>query len=154
MTNAAAELRATKILQSIIKKTFLYIKRRKPGIWYHTSTSYELLFLLQQRKIYLAEVQETANSSAYSHIFNFQRRGPPQRRGHGNCCRFATLTVSAPRSPYLLCLIMDHRKDSELEQTHGTSYRKISGVDGAPCCRFGRGFGFFFLFFVGNAAQV
>ena len=30
-------------------------------------------------KMYLATVQETANSSAWNHIFNFQRRGPCRR---------------------------------------------------------------------------
>ena len=43
--------------------------------------SYELLLVLKQQfKIYLATVQETANSSAWNHISNFQRRGPPPRR--------------------------------------------------------------------------
>ena len=44
---------------------------------------YGLLLILRRQqkiKIYLATVQETANSSAWNHIFNFRRRGPPRRR--------------------------------------------------------------------------
>ena len=74
----AAELRMS--YQNVINNRF-----------YQRRNEYELLLLFRQhqQKIHLATVQETANSSAYNHIFDFQRRGPPQR-GHGNCCRFAT----------------------------------------------------------------
>ena len=42
---------------------------------------YELLLFLQQQKVCSATaVKETANPSAWSHIFNFQRLSPPRRR--------------------------------------------------------------------------
>ena len=82
---AAAELRATKMPLKNVSK-----KRRKPGIWCHTSTS-SCTKNIYVAGTYLASVRETANSSAWNHIFKFQQRGPPRRRAR-NCCRFAILT--------------------------------------------------------------
>ena len=71
--------------------------------------SYELLLVLQQSKMYLTTVQETANSSACNHIFNFQRRGPPRRRAR-KLLSLCHTHGSATRSPYLPCQIMVQRK--------------------------------------------
>ena len=51
---------------------------------------------------YLATVQETAKSSAWNDIFNFQRRGPPRRKVR-NLLSLCHTHGSPPRSPYLPC---------------------------------------------------
>ena len=75
-----------------------------------------LLLVLLQGKEHLATVRETDRSSAWNHIFKFQRRGPPVRRtwkvlslwhAHG----------SAPRSSYLPCQNLARWKHSELLQS-------------------------------------
>ena len=63
------------------------------------------------------------NSSAWNHIFNFQRRGPPRRRPQKPLSLCHT-HGSAPRSPCLPCQIMVQRESSKLEQNYGMSYRK------------------------------
>ena len=77
----------------------------------------------EQYKIYLATVQETTNSSAWNHMFNFQRRGPPRRRSW-KLLSLCHTHRSAPRSPYLPCQIMVQRNSSEHEQNYGISCRK------------------------------
>ena len=101
-------------------------------------------------KKYLAALQETTNSSAWNHIFNFQRRGPPRRRARKLLSLCHTLW-SAPRSPYLPCHL---KKSSELEQNYGMSYRKNLRGRGGSSCRFDRKIAKKMFFFVGNATPV
>ena len=53
--------------------------------------------------------------------------------GHGNCCRFATLTgVHQQAHTYLPCEIVDQWKSSELEQNGRVSYKKNWEVEVVP----------------------
>ena len=65
---AAAEVPATKVSF----EENIWKNRREPGIWYHTY-EYELLLLLQQQRICLATVQETANPRTWNHTSIFRR---------------------------------------------------------------------------------
>ena len=68
-------------------------------------------------------VRETANSIAWNHAFNFQRRGPPRRRPR-KLLSLCHTHGSSPRNPYLPCQIVVQRKSLELEQNYGMSYLK------------------------------
>ena len=55
------------------------------------TSTYELLLLLQQYRIYLATVHGTEMLSPWNHIFNFNDE-VGMGGGHGNCCCFFTIT--------------------------------------------------------------
>ena len=55
------------------------------------TSTYELLLLLQQYRIYLATVHGTEMLSPWNHIFNFNDE-VGMGGGHGNCCCFSTIT--------------------------------------------------------------
>ena len=100
------------------------------------------------RKKYLATVQETQNSSAWDHIFNIQRQGPPRRRtrkvlslwhNHGK----------APRGSYPACPILARWKLSELDRKTNCPQEKKGGKRASIGFVVGT-----FLCFVGSAPQV
>ena len=79
----------------------------------------------------MATVQETVISSAWNHIFNFQRRDPPRRRSR-KLLSLCHTHGGAPRSPYLPCQIRVQRENSELDQIYGMLYTKNREVEVVP----------------------
>ena len=70
-------------------------------------------------------VQETANSSTWNHIFNFQQ-----------LLSLCHTRGSVPRSPYLPCQIMFQRKSSELlfrAELRNVLNEKLRGRGGSSC---------------------
>ena len=114
--------------QNIIKKTN---KRRKPGIWCHTSTS---LLFLQQQKTCMATVQETANSSAWN-IFIFQRQGPPRRRAR----KLLSLCPTHGSAHTCLANNWTTEKNGARAEVRNILQEKFRG-GGASSCRFDRRF--------------
>ena len=97
---------------------------------------------------YLVTVQQTANSSAWKHIFNFQRRGPTRR----SCKELSPCRTheSAPRSPYLRCQTMVQRQQfGARDELRSIPQEKMRGR-GASSCRLDC----LQKFFGGNATQV
>ena len=88
-------------------------------------------------------MQETADSSAWNHIFKFRRLGLDGRRSRKPMSLRHT-HGSAPRSPYLSCEILDQWKKSELEQNDGISYRKNREVEVVPVIALSADSGSFF----------
>ena len=102
--------------------------------------------------MYLVTAPETTNSSAWNHIFNFQRRGAPRRRAR-KLVSLCHTHGSSPRSPYPPCQIVVQEKSSELRRAEirNVPKGKFRGRGGSSC-RFDRRFGK--KKNVGNATQV
>ena len=106
----------------------------------------------EHQKIYLATVQETANSSAWNHIFNFQRRGPPRRRARkllSRCCTHGTAKEPISALP-------DYGSKGKFgarAELRNILQEKLRGRGGSSC-RFDRKIGKKMFFFVGNATGV
>ena len=82
--------------------------------------------------MYLTTVQETANSSACNHIFNFQRRGPPRRRAR-KLLSLCHTHGSAPRN--LICLAKYGSKENfgTRAELRNVLQEKLRGRGGSSC---------------------
>ena len=85
----------------------------------------------------MTTVQDTANSSAWKHIFNFQRRGPPRKMAR-KLLELCHTHRSAPRSPYLPCPNYGSKgKLGARVELQDIPQEKVRGSGGSNC-RFDR----------------